>query len=247
MSNKPRGLYFLKSEHKGEVCLLIDIQGGGPGKFLAKKLTNHEKEPIDINVNSEDINIPSLYFFSEFAGLKKATLFLLCNIIYTTRLNGGAYRLNTGFTVVNGEISALSNSPENYGEAGNKALSEILYNKVGAREADWSILYYFTKKNNEPGVNLKLFSPDKCLVFFMPIISYRMDNGDIYFNLDTTKTELVEQSDGVAFTENSQNKIKDTPSLAKENPPPSSDSNYAGTITLLIIISLLIIAIYFSQ
>ncbi len=216
MENESNGLFFIKAEYDGELCLLIDIQGVGPWKFTANKLVEGKEESVGIEIDIDKIRFPSISAISDRDNLHKLIFFHLTNALFTSRFDGGKSRLHTGFGVKNGGIDGLLNSPEDLGE---KPLLDTLFERVRKREVDWSTYFYFCSldTNDKQGIGIDIMHPDQCHLFFIPITSYSMEDGGTYFSLDLTLTELVAQGKGVELEVNDTgNKINAEKTTADE-------------------------------
>ena len=197
MESQKNDIFCIKTEYDGELCLLTDVQGVGEWKFTAC-MAVLGKEVCKINVNPEKIRLPSVSAITGYKNLHKYIFFHLVNALSTSRFNGGSFKLNTGFGVINGELDGLYNSPE---ELGDKPLFDSLYARVSASEVDWATYFYFGQltANNTRGICIKILHPDQCHLFFIPIMLEEKENGDLFFYLDVTRTEFLSQEEGVVL------------------------------------------------
>lgn len=177
--------------------------------------------------------------------------FHLASALMTSRFHGGKFRLNTGFGILNGKLDGLMNVPE---EISDGQLIDPLYNMVSTREVDWSTCFEFCSlnSNEQASISIDIMHPDRCYLFFIPIVFQRMEEGGLYFSLDVTKTELIAQGDGVKLKSDSSNKVfKEISNNVKTNVAPEKTTKDNGKtkeiFIALLFLGFLLLLIYVSN
>ncbi|ASJ97254.1 hypothetical protein [Shewanella marisflavi] len=231
MTEESKGLFLIKAEYNAEICMFADIRGIGPNQYTAKMLIENMKEPLDILINPKLFKFPSIAALG-YENLNDCMFSLIYNAMNTTRF-GLTDRLHTGFSVINGKVDNLVNAPE---DLGPDPLSENLSERIKNAEADWVTFFSFGKNETQTeGIGIDIYHPELSHLFFMPITYNHMDNGELYFCLDVTQTELIMQMNTAkafgfdvaskSIANNNQPKVQPTQKTQQTTAKPQVQSN----------------------
>jgi hypothetical protein len=211
MGSQTKGLFLIKVEYAGELCLLGNIQRDAD-RFIADKLVQGgEMSSMAIDFNK--ITFPSSTAIPRTNNRNKLLFLDLFNALHSTLFNDQENRLNAGFGVVNGEVNQLINCPEKYGK---EPLLNVLFERVQSAKVSWAALFYFDTHNNEQqGIGVDILHSQQCSSLFIPMTSQTLEGGDLYYCLDTSLTQLVEQHVGIStpFEDESELEQEDTHDL----------------------------------
>jgi len=196
MGTQTKGLFLIKVEYAGELCLLGNIQRDAD-RFIADKLVQGG-EMTSMTIDFNKITFPSSTAIPRTNNRNKLLFLDLFNAVHSTLFNDQESRLNTGFGVVNGEVNRLINCPEKYGK---EPLLNVLFERVQSAKVNWATLFYFKNHdddNQQQGIGVDILHPQQCSHLFIPMTSQTLEGGDLYYCLDTSLTQLIEQSVGIS-------------------------------------------------
>jgi hypothetical protein len=195
MGTQTKGLFLIKVEYAGELCLLGNIQRASD-RFIADKLVQGG-EMSSMTIDFNQITFPSSTAIPRTNNRNKLLFLDLFNALQNTLFNHQENRLNAGFGVVNGEVNQLINCPEKYGK---EPLLNVLFERVQSKKVSWATLFYFKTSdvNHQMGIGVDILHPQQCSHLFIPMTSQTLEGGDLYYCLDTSLTQLVDKSVGIA-------------------------------------------------
>lgn len=198
MGTQTKGLFLIKVEYAGELCLLGNIQRDAD-RFIADKFVQGG-EMTSMTIDFNKISLPSFLHSAHYQNINKLLFLDLFKAVSTTLFNDNENKLNTGFGVINGEVNRLISCPEQYGK---EPLLNVLFERVQSANVDWATFFYFSARENNKsqGIGLDILHPQQCYLLFVPIIPMTIasnaEGSDLSFCLDVTLTELVGQGAGV--------------------------------------------------
>lgn len=221
MGTQTKGLFLIKVEYAGELCLLGNIQRESDHYIADKLVQGGEMSSMMIDFNK--ITFPSSTAIPRTNNRNKLLFLDLFNAVHNTLFNDQESRLNAGFGVVNGEVNRLINCPEKYGK---EPLLNVLFERVQSAKVNWAALFYFKNHDNDhqQGIGVDILHPQQCSHLFIPMTSQTLEGGDLYYCLDTSLTQLTEQSVGIStafkdeidLEQQDDNNANVTPNRARE-------------------------------